>query len=899
MADESGSTGPEPSDKPASAKIALFTFDEVRRFEVAAVKKRRQQRDRPGPGRPIPLSAEGRRDKDEEIDRQISPLTPEAVKTIMADEEIERRQRTSGPSLTRPKPVATDMTGLALSGGGIRSAAFSLGAMQALHAHDALDKFDYLSTVSGGGYLGAAVSAGMSKNEGKFPFATGKDDIRDSDSVGHLRNFSNYLMPRNRSFIRNFSDAAAILLRGIFANIVMIAPLLLLAAMLSAFLWRSSGGFSERGFVLALFSLLSPNANNVQVAALMTVLTAILVGLKFARVPLLGKVKLVVWSAIALAPVLVLAIFFCDPVRTALQHSADQLTKLSFGVPIVVLLAEGAVLVCWGLLRSIEGYPGDDADSYFLRLAGTLLLVTVATTGLEGIPYLMSWMSVTDGNNAVDQVLPLDRIGPYGFGFILLIAFAVAAWSERINAVAETRKGHSRLGTAVRKLISKGTLLFAAAIFPIAFIAVFGWVAVAFTNSAPVTFYWSLGAVAGLIVIALALGPNSYSLHRFYRDRLKAAFLVKEALYPDSATASNNQVGELMLSELDTDLAPYHLLNTALNLQGSQEANQRGREADFFTFSPQFVGSDLTFYSPVNGKKIGMHTETPAIEKLDPKLDMATVVAISGAAASANMGSATIRVLSPILAFLNIRLGYWLANPRVSQLGATRWSKVKRKVASKFYLAMEMFGLLHERSNQLYLTDGGHIENLGIYQLLKRGCQLIVAIDAEADPSMSFPSLLKMERFARIDLGVRIDLSWDHTFRGDTGFPFHHWEWGEPRPHCAVGKITYPDLSEGLLIYVKSSLTGDERDYVLDYKRRHPVFPHEQTSDQFFTEEQFEVYRALGFHAVNGFFSRKDAFAMSPELIPLIPDADRLYHIVGRLLPGANLGILDTDTAKA
>lgn len=258
MSDESASTGPEPSDEHESAKIALFTFDEVRRFEVAAVKKRRQRRDRPGPGRPIPLSADGRRDEDEEIDRQLSPLTPEAVRTIMADEEIERRQRTSGPSLTRPKPVATDMTGLALSGGGIRSAAFSLGAMQALHAHDALDKFDYLSTVSGGGYLGAAVSAGMSKNDGKFPFATGKDDIRDSDSVGHLRNFSNYLMPRNRSFIRNVGDAAAILLRGVVSNAVMIAPFLLLAGMLSAFLWTSSNGFRDQGFVETLFGLAHP-----------------------------------------------------------------------------------------------------------------------------------------------------------------------------------------------------------------------------------------------------------------------------------------------------------------------------------------------------------------------------------------------------------------------------------------------------------------------------------------------------------------------------------------------------------------------------------------------------------------------------------------------------------------
>jgi hypothetical protein len=78
-------------------------------------------------------------------------------------------------------------------------------------------------------------------------------------------------------------------------------------------------------------------------------------------------------------------------------------------------------------------------------------------------------------------------------------------------------------------------------------------------------------------------------------------------------------------------------------------------------------------------------------------------------------------------------------------------------------------------------------------------------------------------------------------------------------PHVAVGCIDYGAGKSGWLVYVKSSLSGDENDYIRDYARRFPRFPHETTGDQFFSEEQFEVYRALGFHAMYGFLEREKA----------------------------------------
>jgi hypothetical protein len=71
--------------------------------------------------------------------------------------------------------------------------------------------------------------------------------------------------------------------------------------------------------------------------------------------------------------------------------------------------------------------------------------------------------------------------------------------------------------------------------------------------------------------------------------------------------------------------------------------------------------------------------------------------------------------------------------------------------------------------------------------------------------------------------------------------------------HCAVGNITYSTnpAEDGLLFYFKASLSGDENDVILDYKRKHPDFPHETTIDQFFGEQQLEAYRALGFHMLH------------------------------------------------
>jgi hypothetical protein len=369
--------------------------------------------------------------------------------------------------------------------------------------------------------------------------------------------------------------------------------------------------------------------------------------------------------------------------------------------------------------------------------------------------------------------------------------------------------------------------------------------------------------------IVLGLRANGYSLHRLYRDRLSKAFLFGQTL---EGSAEPEPLDGTKLSQLRDSKGPYHIINTAMKVQGSAEANRRGRNAEFFMFTRDFVGSDLTMFAPTKARASDdppkeVLARTSYIEELDPRLDLATAMAISGAAISANMGANTVRLLSPSLALLNVRLGYWLRNPRDIARAPGISDSIRRATArlhEKYYLLLEMLNQLDERSRNVYLSDGGHIENLGVYELLKRGCELIVVVDAEADPSMSFPSLLTLERYSRIDFGVRVELPWEEIARTtkragaatdrDAEAPKHG-------PHCAVGRIFYENGCRGIIVYFKSSLTGDEKDYVLDYRKRNPAFPHETTADQFFTEEQFEAYRALGFHMVDGFFRRTDEFS--------------------------------------
>jgi hypothetical protein len=263
-----------------------------------------------------------------------------------------------------------------------------------------------------------------------------------------------------------------------------------------------------------------------------------------------------------------------------------------------------------------------------------------------------------------------------------------------------------------------------------------------------------------------------------------------------------------------------------VNLPGSRNQALRGRRCDVFAFSRHFCGSAATGYAP-----------TAEFERRDPHLDLGTAMAISGAAMSSLMG-ARAPAGTPLLTFLNLRLGYWLPNAAL----AGRGRRASRLQPNLFRFVDELFRLADETRPHLNVADGAHSENLGLYELLRRQCGFVIAIDAEADPAREFRGLVACMRRADVDLGVRIRIDLD-DLAADAG--------GRSRAHFALGAIDYPDGRRGHLLYVKPSLTGDECPPVALYHRLHASFPHQTTLDQGFDEEQFEAYRALGEHIGN------------------------------------------------
>ena len=194
--------------------------------------------------------------------------------------------------------------------------------------------------------------------------------------------------------------------------------------------------------------------------------------------------------------------------------------------------------------------------------------------------------------------------------------------------------------------------------------------------------------------------------------------------------------------------------------------------------------------------------------------------------------------LAFLMTVFNVRLGWWMQNTAQ----ANYWRSPGPNLGLK-YLFKELSASVDESSPFVYLSDGGHFENLGIYELVRRECRVIVACDAGADPNYEFEDLGNAIRKCYIDLGIRIDIDTSKIK------PLQHDNRkGRSELNYAVGRIHYQDDKEmGVLLYIKSSMRKDEATDIEHYKAVHPDFPHDPTADQFFTESQFESYRKLGY----------------------------------------------------
>ena len=378
---------------------------------------------------------------------------------------------------------------------------------------------------------------------------------------------------------------------------------------------------------------------------------------------------------------------------------------------------------------------------------------------------------------------------------------------------------------------------------------------------------WLLALGAGFFLAGLGLSwrvdVNEFSLHHFYRNRLVRCYLGASNADRKAEPFTGFDPGDdlPMCSFDDNYPGPYPILNAALNITGGEELGYATRRAKSFVFTPLYCGYELgasgegleRFTCDHGFLRSYSKTELGRTESRWGKLgseggvSLGTAMAISGAAASPNMGYHTSPATAFFMALFDVRLGWWMGNSRYRN----KWKSTGPQLGLG-YLFSEVFANSDQQRSYVYLSDGGHFENLAVYELIRRRCRLIVACDADADGAYQFSDLMSLVEKARTDFGARIEIKFQ-DIQPPAG--------GRECPQtCVVGTIYYDPKDStdiGTLILVKASMpersappcsSSDRKlpDDVWRYFEQHVTFPHQSTADQWFDELQFESYRSLG-----------------------------------------------------
>ena len=390
---------------------------------------------------------------------------------------------------------------------------------------------------------------------------------------------------------------------------------------------------------------------------------------------------------------------------------------------------------------------------------------------------------------------------------------------------------------------------------------------VLFNASAAATAAWT--ALFGLLAIVLStcMGANTFSLHGMYGNRLVRAYLgaargQRDPHWFTGFDADDNAPLKNCPPAYSATRRPclFPVVNLTLNLVQARNRTLawQQRKGAPFTATPRRCGSVRTGYvttSGYGGKTDGM--------------TLGRAMTISGAAASPNMGYHSSTLVTMVMTLFNVRLGWWLANPGVAH--ETIWKRSEPVMGLQALLS-EAFGRTTDDRSAIYLSDGGHFDNLGLYEMVRRRCHRILVVDAGADPKYEYSDLFSTVRKIRVDLGIRIGVP--QKLPGQADF--------QGCGRMVTARIHYsdrdggePDDVDGVLFVLKPLLNGceppDLREYAATTSKSKGVFPQQSTADQFFDETQFESYRALGLHTLLESW-RKPGWPRVPD--PFDPEGD-------------------------
>jgi hypothetical protein len=364
-------------------------------------------------------------------------------------------------------------------------------------------------------------------------------------------------------------------------------------------------------------------------------------------------------------------------------------------------------------------------------------------------------------------------------------------------------------------------------------------------------------ALAALALFAWMADAQSWSLYPFYKTRLSSAYLL-ERTEEGRAEAIPYKV-LLPFTKLRTpDHGPQLIACCAVNLS-EYGVVPPGRRAASFTFSSTEIGGPLVGYA-----KPEEYEALPLNRRRD--VTVASAMAISGAAFSPAMGKFNLGPKAPLLALANLRLGVWIPHPcRVREAKAAEWDWRRFRRPNWWWYLKELTNKYGFNRRYVYVSDGGHWDNLGLVELLRRGCTEIYCMSGAGDGSLSFGTIGEAIALAREELGVEITLD-PSSLRPSTVEPNpsparelrREGAKDKAVPYAAAsavrGTFQFPDGADGtpgakgVLYYVEADLTVDMPFDVHSFAEGETVFPDDSTGDQVFGHRQFESYRALGYH---------------------------------------------------
>jgi hypothetical protein len=892
-----------------------------------------------------------------------------------------------------------DVVGVALSGGGIRSATFCLGVFQALASLRLLSRIDYLSTVSGGGYFGSFLGRLFTRTAIRSvadvealldPAGSGGAPAGPRgalpDVVRWLRENGRYLSPSGAG---DLLLGGAIMLRN-WASIHVVLLSFALLGFLTAQALRVVGEVALRGagegavfgaggwiwwspFVSVPAALLVawvvPAAwaywltgawrNSkawARPAAGIGFAAVVAVALLFAEPRWWGGTALVVVALTVVAWAAAKAGARGRGRRKTLEGAArlsdeeqrifeieEQRNRLSNWLKAGLVAVGGslafAVIDSLGQTAYVASRePGSNLAAYLGTalgaLAGAAGFAQRIATALSGSPH---------GRRPRLPVSILAGVAAVVvFGFILfavdVVAHAVAwrlqpptpaphlTWRVAAEPVTISSATAKRAGgdVTVTTTVTIGPTIQPQRCDPAAATACpRGWEA--FRALGPV---WLVVVIFCWLFGRVWLFVNNSSLHSMYSARLTRAYL--GASNPLRARPENEAITRVLPGDNvdaagywppptagpDPKQRPLHLINVTINetMDGRSQIQQQDRKGLGLAIGPCALSVGVKHHAvfpshealrdrprevevfpalPAGALQAGasppyrVFDVAPGEWRGGEPLSMGAWVGISGAAFSTGMGARTSLGLSLLCGFGNVRLGYWWdsgVGRLLSATGSRALRAIERAFPVQLYLLSEFLSRFTGTSRaRWFLSDGGHFENMGGYELIRRRLARILLVDAEADPTYAFEGLADLVRKARLDFGAEITfltaeeldaaVAPSHRYLFGTLDQLRRGRWSEEPvtdamtgrarrsidapvdetryslAHAALARVTFGDEPDrvGWLLYLKPTLTGDEPADVIQYHRSHESFPQETTADQFFDEAQWESYRMLGF----------------------------------------------------